>query len=149
MFGFTQVICNHGYNLTPHWCIYLPIKRQHKAPQKFFRAQLHRKSNLSYISVWEPNRYLSQSNHTGIITDFSSSCTAPSAERQQESDAKWLGLIWWLCGKSYPYCKGGKHFLLVSRWDRDVLHSELWEAKRAKNTASSVFEGETVWSRRG
>lgn len=40
--------------------------------------------------------------------------------------------------------KGGKHFLLVSRWDRDVLHSKLWEAERAKNTASSVFEGEAV-----
>lgn len=44
-------------------------------------------------------------------------------------------LVWW-----------GKHFLPVSRWDGDVLHSELGQANvlRTQHLGYSVFESETI-----
>lgn len=58
----------------------------------FVKALLHRKPKVS-ISTTESNHQFSQTNWTDIIIGSTSTCTAPSAESHQETDAQRLELI--------------------------------------------------------
>lgn len=71
-----------------------------------------------------------------VITGSSSLCRAPSAGDGHRVTGVDLPIVW----VESALVKGGKHFLPVSRWDEDVLHSELrqTDAQRTQHLRSSV-----------
>lgn len=109
----------------------------------FVKALLHRTPKVS-ISTTESNHQFSQTqldrhNYWLFIHLHSSICRISAGDRRTmigiDLMVVWVesSLVWW-----------GKHFLPVSRWDADVLHSESGQA----NVLRTQYLRSSFWAKR-
>lgn len=118
---------------------------QHMAPrwQDVCESTAPQETKHIYISAWHSQSVKSnrtnRHNYWLLIPLHSSICRISTGDGRRmigiDLMVVWVesSLVWW-----------GKHFLLVSRWDGDVLHSKLGRANvlRTWHLGSSVLESE-------